>query len=126
MKKKATKKTTDVSPKTKAECTAGIKKDTEAAKPAVKKATVKKSRYGHREGSSAAYMDDQLAAGCIPDVVAEALVKDHGVVTVEKAKAKLLVHVRYLKKDRQVVFFKTKEDGTVKAKTQKIVWPKAK
>jgi hypothetical protein len=100
------------------------KVDAEAAKTPVKKATVKKSRYGHREGSSAAYMDDQLQAGCIPDTVAEALVKDFGVATVEKAKAKLLVHVRYLKKERDVVFYK-KTDGTVKAKTAKIVWPKA-
>jgi hypothetical protein len=70
----------------------------ETAKTPVKKATVKKSRYGHRAGSSAEYMDDQLQAGCMPDAVAEVLVKDFGVATVEKAKAKLLVHVRYLKK----------------------------
>jgi hypothetical protein len=127
MKKKVTKTAPEAAAKKPAKKAAAKKPAAEAAKPAEKKAPAKLSRYGHRVGTSAEFMDNLLFQGCLPDAGAEAISAKYG-MDVAKAKAKLLVHVRYLKKERDVAFatWKDKTNNKIKAKTAKIVWPKAK
>ena len=118
MKKKATVKTSEATAKKQATKKVVKKVAVDGAKKPVKKATVAKSRYGHRVGSSAEFMDEQLFKGCDPDKGADALAQKFG-IGVAKAKAKLLVHVRYLKKERNIVFATFKDSPKLKAKTEK-------
>lgn len=113
MKKKAEKKVTEGEETTAKKAT--VKAAKKSGEPKVKK-TAEKGRFGHRKGSSADFMDDLLFKGCAPDAGAKAIA-DKFEMELPKAKAKLLVHVRYLKAEKGVVFCKFK-DGIDKLKTK--------
>lgn len=119
MKKKAKKGKTEETANEEATQKKGKKVKAEKKEPKAKKAA-EKGRYGHRVGSSANFMDDLIWAGVKPDAAAEQISKEFS-IPADKAKAKFLVHVRYLKKEKGVEFAKFKGDtDKVKAKTERI------
>lgn len=120
MKKKTTTKKSSTK-KTPAKTKKAATKTPKAAKKAPTKAkkTVEKTLFGHRVGSSAAFMDKMIIKGVTPTAAAKAINEKFG-NDEAKAKAKFLVHVRYLKNEKKITMVKFKGDSDkVKAKIEK-------
>ena len=80
-----------------------------------KKPQAETSRYGHREGSISAFIDDLVADGTSVKKAASLISKKFK-KTKDAAKKKFLAHVKYLQNKKGVAMKVNEDKGTYKAK----------
>ena len=100
----------------------GKAKTPAAKKPAPKKGPVAKTKFGHREGTLAAVMDNLLAKGTTLQDASEAMAEfKGGDATAQSCMRQLKVHMKYLENKKGAKMKVNEKEGTYKA-----ILPKAK